>query len=167
LAGFQVGIGICHGSSIAGKIGTSEQAKVGVFGPVVNLASRLESLTKQVGVSILVDEEVASQARKHLTPDEARCRRIARVRPFGIDSAFSISELLPPASELPSVTDSQLVAYEEALKLFNKGRWREAQASLDSVPEDDGAKAFLLAFLTEHEWQPPEGWDGTITLHEK
>ena len=32
-SGFQVGIGIGHGPGIAGKIGTPEQAKVGVFGP--------------------------------------------------------------------------------------------------------------------------------------
>ncbi|MDA1015064.1 MAG: adenylate/guanylate cyclase domain-containing protein, partial [Planctomycetota bacterium] len=56
LSGFQVGIGISCGSAIAGKIGSQHQAKVGVFGPVVNLGSRLEGLTKQIGVPILVDE---------------------------------------------------------------------------------------------------------------
>ena len=42
LAGFKVGIGIGTGRAIAGRIGTREQVKVGVFGPVVNLAARLE-----------------------------------------------------------------------------------------------------------------------------
>ncbi len=40
LAGFQMGVGIATGRAMAGKIGTADQVKVTVFGPVVNLASR-------------------------------------------------------------------------------------------------------------------------------
>ena len=43
LADFRVGIGIATGPAVAGKIGTVDQVKVTVFGPVVNLASRLEN----------------------------------------------------------------------------------------------------------------------------
>ncbi len=46
LAQFQIGIGIATGRGVAGKIGSHDQVKVTAFGPVVNLASRLESLTK-------------------------------------------------------------------------------------------------------------------------
>ena len=46
LADFRVGIGIATGRAVAGKIGTVDQVKVTVFGPVVNLASRLEGMTK-------------------------------------------------------------------------------------------------------------------------
>ena len=46
LAGFQCGMGIASGRAIAGRLGVYEQAKVGVYGPRVNLASRLESMTK-------------------------------------------------------------------------------------------------------------------------
>jgi len=42
MANFRIGIGIASGTAVAGKIGTIDQAKVSVFGPVVNLASRLE-----------------------------------------------------------------------------------------------------------------------------
>ena len=45
-AGFHAGIGVATGKAVAGKIGTVDQVKVTVFGPVVNLASRLESMTK-------------------------------------------------------------------------------------------------------------------------
>jgi adenylate cyclase len=57
LAELACGIGIAHGPAIAGRIGTPDQYKLGVFGPVVNLAARLESLTKRVGVAILVDHQ--------------------------------------------------------------------------------------------------------------
>ncbi|OYV93006.1 MAG: hypothetical protein B7Z73_04035 [Planctomycetia bacterium 21-64-5] len=46
LADFRVGIGLATGRAVAGRIGTTDQSKVTVFGPVVNLASRLEGMTK-------------------------------------------------------------------------------------------------------------------------
>src|SRR5262249_41038778 len=46
LCGFACGIGLAHGPAIAGRIGTLDQFKFDVFGPTVNLAARLESMTK-------------------------------------------------------------------------------------------------------------------------
>ena len=66
LYGFQVGMGIGCGNAIAGKIGSEEQIKVGVFGPIVNLTARLESMTKQLGVTVLLDERSAEYAARHL-----------------------------------------------------------------------------------------------------
>lgn len=166
LASFQVGIGICHGNAVAGKIGTSEQAKVGVFGPVVNLAARLESLTKRCGVPILIDEATASHVRAHLA-DEARCRRIAQVRPVGFRSAVMVSELMPASGASERASESKILNYERALDAFIEGQWQEAGHWLDGVPDDDGAKQFLSQFLATHQWQPPQGWDGVIALHEK
>ena len=59
LAGFHVGIGIATGNAVAGKIGTVDQVKVTVFGPAVNLASRLEGMTRLLGARILLDEATA------------------------------------------------------------------------------------------------------------
>src|SRR5690606_6175411 len=70
LAGFQMGIGIAHGRAVAGKIGTSDQVKITVFGPVVNLASRLEGMTKQLHVPIIVDEATAEIVRERASTDE-------------------------------------------------------------------------------------------------
>src|SRR5262249_52769243 len=69
------GIGLAHGPGIAGRIGTTDQYKVGVFGPVVNLASRLEALTKYFGVGILVDGQVAGQLARLAAKGQWRCRR--------------------------------------------------------------------------------------------
>src|SRR5947199_10601514 len=60
LAGFACGMGIAAGEVVAGMLGTDDQRKIGVFGPVVNLAARLESMTKQLGVSILIDQTTAT-----------------------------------------------------------------------------------------------------------
>src|SRR6185503_9522547 len=44
----------------ADMLGTEDQRKIGVFGPVVNLAARLESMTKQLGAAILIDQTAAN-----------------------------------------------------------------------------------------------------------
>src|SRR5262249_22770335 len=112
LTGFRMGIGIATGRGVAGKIGTSDQAKVGVFGPVVNLASRLEGMTKILQTPILLDEATAQLARKQLPPDLSRFRRVAHVKPYGLESALTVTELLPPTTEFPDLTDAHLKYYE-------------------------------------------------------
>src|SRR5580700_11476787 len=86
LGSFQVGIGVAHGRAVAGKIGTAEQVKVTVFGPVVNLASRLESMTRQLRVPIVLDEATARIVRPRLHSTEGRLRRLARLLPFGMET---------------------------------------------------------------------------------
>ena len=75
--------------------------------------------------------------------------------------------MLPPPSELPSVTADHIHDYENALDAFVEGRWQEAKDRLDHVPDGDGAKAFLTEFVAERQWRPPEDWDGVITLDGK
>ena len=97
LAGFHAGIGIATGRAVAGKIGTVDHVKVTVFGPVVNLASRLEGMTKTLRAPILLDEATARAARRQVPRDVGRVRRLAVVRPYGLDTPLEVSELLPPA----------------------------------------------------------------------
>ena len=115
LADFRLGIGLATGRAVAGKIGTVDQVKVTVFGPVVNLASRLEGMTKLLRAPILLDAATAAAARGLLPPDQARVRRVAVVRPYGCDTPLEVSELLPPQAELPELTDHDIAMYEAAL----------------------------------------------------
>ncbi|HEY8503426.1 MAG TPA: adenylate/guanylate cyclase domain-containing protein, partial [Gemmataceae bacterium] len=103
LAEFRVGIGIATGRAVAGRIGTREQGKVTVFGPVVNLASRLEGMTKILHVPILIDEPTARAVRGQMPPQAGRCRRLALVRPYGLQTPLMVSELLPPADQYPAL----------------------------------------------------------------
>jgi class 3 adenylate cyclase len=56
-----IGIGIHAGEVVAGLIGPDERVEYGVVGEPVNLAARVESLTKEVGATILVSGEIASR----------------------------------------------------------------------------------------------------------
>ncbi|MDA1251872.1 MAG: adenylate/guanylate cyclase domain-containing protein [Planctomycetota bacterium] len=166
LDGFSVGIGIAHGDAIAGQIGTSQQAKIGVFGPVVNQGSRLEGMTKQFGVSICLDEASAEFARQWLPPEQARVRRLARVRPKGMDTAVEVSDLLLPCGPDCETTDCQIADYEKALAQVIAGDWAAAISLLDELPAD-GPQQFLLSHMAKLDNTPPADWDGTFSLNQK
>jgi adenylate cyclase len=164
LSGFACGVGIAHGLAMAGRLGTMDQFKVGVFGPVVNLAARLESMTKHVGVPILVDEMVA----KHVQSQKAgwaRVRRVATVRPAGMSAPVPVAELLPPVGpEL--LTEARRADYESALEAFRVGRWKDTRDLLRFL-SDDGPSKFLTEFMNRFQDGAPAGWDGVIGMEKK
>ena len=167
LYGFQVGIALGFGHAIAGRIGSDEQIKVGVFGPVVNLTSRLEGITKQVGASILVDGAMAEVAKKALPPTEARFRMVARMRPRGMDDAVDVYQLLPVGVGYDDITDEDLATHEQAAQLMIAGEWDKAQKLLADILPDDGPANYLRSLLADHNASPPTDWDGAINLLQK
>ncbi len=167
LEGFTCGVGIAHGRAIAGQIGTTQQAKIGVFGPIVNQGSRIEGLTRQFGVGICIDESTANFVRRLMPPDQGRCRRLARLRPKGMDTTLLVHELLPPEEEGCLVTDTSMLNYEAALEMVIAGRWSEAIERLNAVPDEDGPKQFLLKHMAKFDNSPPDGWDGAFSLDSK
>lgn len=167
LADFRVGIGIATGRAVAGKIGTVDQVKVTVFGPVVNLASRLESMTKTLHAPILVDSRTAVHVRDNLPREVARLRRVAVVKPYGMEKPLEAVELLPPASEYPLLSDQNVADYERALDDVLAGQWSSAFERLHRVPAEDRVKDFLTVFIAQHNRTPPDGWSGVIPLTSK
>lgn len=167
LADFQTGIGIAHGRAVAGKIGTTDQVKVTVFGPVVNLASRLESMTKILRVPILMDEPTAEMVRDRLDPAEGRVRKLAKVLPYGMETPVFVSELLPSEADFPELTNAHLEEYEQGVDHFVAGRWDDAYRCLHDIPASDRAQDFLAMLITQHNRIAPQDWDGIVRLSAK
>jgi adenylate cyclase len=165
LYGFACGLGLAHGLAIAGRLGTMDQFKVGVFGPVVNLAARLESLTKQVRVPILVDDAVAKHVLANRAAGWGRVRRVATICPAGMTASVQASELLPPVGP-DSLAEPRRMDYESALEAFQKGRWTDTRNLLKFLT-GDGPSEFLVDFMNRHESGPPPGWEGVITMEKK
>jgi adenylate cyclase len=163
-SGIACGIGMAHGRGIAGRLGTMDQYKVGAFGPVVNLAARLEGLTKHFQVPILVDGNFAAQMP---TDQEwVRKRRIARVQPAGMEMVVDLYELMPSEAEPGALPDHSRRRYERALDLFIDGKWTEAGNLLGSL-QNDGPAAALRKWIADHGGSAPSGWDGTIVMKSK
>ena len=164
LVDFRIGIGVATGRAVAGKIGTADQVKVTVFGPVVNLAARLESMTKVLRAPILIDEATAQRVRQTVPHDQARVRRVATVRPAGMTGVVEVSELLPPLDQFPQLSNQHIVAYESALDALLARDWNTAFQLLHQVPAEDRVKDFLTVFIAQHNRTPPPDWDGVIPI---
>ena len=162
LTDFETSVGIAHGRAVAGKIGTREQVKVTVFGPVVNLASRLEGMTRELHVPILIDEHLDHLVRTQLDPTEARVRRLLQLLPYGLDRSLVVSELVPPESQLPLLTQEHLNDFERSVDAFIQGDWNEAWTYLHRIPPGDRAQDYLAMQITQHNRNAPADWDGIV-----
>ncbi|EMI16244.1 adenylate/guanylate cyclase [Rhodopirellula maiorica SM1] len=165
---FQHGIGIATGNAVAGQIGTVDQVKVTAFGPVVNLASRLEGLTKQFGVQTIIDEPTAMSLQGRPDPEPSGdngaaivTRRLARVRPAGLIQPVNIYQL-SLASE--TLDDADLATYQRGLEAFIEGDWTIAREAFACIAERDRPSQRILAQMARQGQSPPAGWLGVLDL---
>ncbi|NNJ26028.1 adenylate/guanylate cyclase domain-containing protein [Alienimonas chondri] len=165
LAGFRVGVGVATGPAVAGRIGTEDQAKITVFGPTANFASRLEGLCGPLRVPVVCDAATADAVAAAGDPS-LRVRPLGTVRPAKMRRAERVSELLPAASDSP-LSDADLARYAEAVAAFTAGDWPRAAEVLQSHPAADLAQDFLRVRLAEHHRTAPPDWDGVIRVDEK
>ena len=147
-------------------IGTSDQVKVTAFGPVVNLAARLESLTKLMKASVLIDGVTAKKINS-LENSKLRLRRLAVMQPVGIRRDIEVHQLLSAEQSTLSFSTAELDSYADALQDFINGDWNRALNQLTSLPESDQAKEFLANYISERNNQPPDDWDGVIKMSVK
>jgi adenylate cyclase len=167
LQGFACGIGIAAGEVVAGMLGTEDQRKIGVFGPVVNLAARLESMTKQFGTSILIDPETNKLLSNASGDLKDRTRSLGKVLPLGLSQEIEIFELMPPHADPERLSHKQLRLFEYGLKQFKEGDWAGAQNSLNQNQlANDGPSKFLLNYIALHR-SPPADWKGVIQMTQK
>jgi adenylate cyclase len=164
LTNFRIGIGLATGVAVAGSIGTADQVKVTVFGPVVNLAARLQELTKTLCAPIVIDKATAAAVRSQVPRDVARIRRLATIRPRGLEAPVEIHQLLPPLAKDSGLSEEHIAAYEAALDALQDGNWDQAFTLLHQVPAEDRVKDFLTVFIAKHRRTPPPRWDGVIDL---
>jgi adenylate cyclase len=164
LCGFRIGIGVGLGDAIAGRIGAQEQIKVGVFGPIVNLASRLQDLTKQVGVSILVDRATVEQVADPLKTLAANFRHVGRLRPAGVATPVDAYALMSRAAGEELLDPRQQAESDHAVEALIQGDWRKATRLLAQLPPHDGPANFLRNAICQHGGQPPGNWDGVLSM---
>ena len=143
-----------------GNFGAPERFNFTALGDGVNLASRLEGLCKQYGVTRAVSETVATEARGAFA-----FRKLDRVAVKGKSRAVVIFELLGP---LGGTAGPEVTAYEAALKHYFARRFAQAIAQLTAFAETDPPSKVLLerclSFLAS---PPPPDWDGSWVARSK
>jgi len=167
LTSFACGIGIAAGPVVAGMLGTHDQRKIGVFGPAVNLAARLESMTKQLGASILLDEQATEALEASGSDLAGRLRLLASIQPVGLDSPVPVYELMAPSHTRDALTPQLVRLYEVGREAFERGNWPEARQALQRLAlSGDGPSSFLLGHM-ECLRSPPKDWAGRVVLTSK
>lgn len=160
----QIGIGIATGIAVAGKIGSRDQVKVTAFGPVVNLASRLEGLNRLVNSSLLIDRATMEQVSSDRTELGFQIRGLGRFQPYGMSL---VSEVFQVLSEPGQLTSEELDRFVDALTLFQAGNWLAAGKILQPLPRGDSGRQFLLEFMQQTDGHPPSDWNGVVQLKSK
>ncbi len=159
---FGYGVGLHYGDALVGNKGSEQRLDYGLVGRTINVAARIESLTKLYGVRLIVSGDVLDLMQKK--PEH---RLLDKVIVKGAAQPVDLFEVFTP--DFPTLPSEKCKEYQDAWDVYTQGDFESASEQFEKLAGETGDKAstVLASRCSRLINNPPADWNGIWRMDSK